>query len=325
MTWWEFFYGKLITLGFLWIGYTVFASFLFIIELPVGSILLLTAVFLFLQLLWLSISFIHERKQLQQLHHLMEALPELYLLGEVLPKPKNVTERKYFEALQALSADAIARVERAERATTEYKEYVEAWIHEIKTPLTASALILTNDADIRKLRRELKRADNLTDSILYYARLQSIEKDKHIQPNNMSKLMNAAVQNQMDLLIAANMQVEVEGDFTVYTDSKSVQFILNQLLINSAKYCPNSKITLSAKDGILTYRDNGIGIPAHDIMRVTERGYTGTNGQKLGTSTGMGLYIVAKLCAELHIDLAITSEEGKYTCFQLTFPNLTKT
>ncbi len=40
-----------------------------------------------------------------------------------------------------------------------------------------SSLIIDNGGDVRRLRRELKRADNLTESILYYARLRTAEKD----------------------------------------------------------------------------------------------------------------------------------------------------
>ena len=128
----------------------------------------------------------------------------------------------------------------------------------------------------------------------------------------------------MDLLIASKMQVEIDGDSNVYTDSKALQFIVNQLLTNSAKYSPGAKITMRIMGSGFMYEDDGIGILPHELERITERGYTGTNGRKLGTSTGIGLYIVAQLCKELHIELKITSEHNSYTRFQLTFPNLTK-
>ena len=73
--------------------------------------------------------------------------------------------------------------------------------------------------------------------------------------------------------------------------------------------------------------DNGIGIPAHELPRVFDRGFTGSNGRNRGGSTGMGLYLCKKLAGFLELGLEIASEEGKGTTVTLTFPakeNLTK-
>ena len=115
--------------------------------------------------------------------------------------------------MQILSRSAIAAVEQARREKDEYCDYVESWIHELKMPLTACSLILANDGDVRKLKRELKRADNLTENILYYARLRSVEHDTQIGKLQVAAVMDAAVKSQMELLIAAGISVEVDGDF----------------------------------------------------------------------------------------------------------------
>ncbi|MBD8033491.1 sensor histidine kinase [Solibacillus merdavium] len=320
----EFLQSKLISVGFLWIGYFLFLLIFMLIDVPFGTIAMISFAFIFIQLSWLITSFFYEKKRYEEMKQQMEKLEETYLLGEVLRKPRSLVEHKYYEAMLAVSRDAISRVEQSERSAKEYKEYVEQWIHEIKTPLTAMSLILANEQDVWKLRRELKRADNLTENILHYARLDSIEKDKQLKEHSLNAILNDVVKNQMDLLIASKMKVEIEGDANIYTDNKALQFIVNQLLTNSAKYCPGAKITMRVEGTELIYEDDGIGILAHELERITERGYTGSNGRKLGTSTGMGLYIVAQLCKELHIELKIKSEHNNYTRFQLIFPNLTE-
>lgn len=320
----EFLQSKLISVGFLWIGYLLFLLIFLLIDVPFGTIAMISLAFIFIQLSWLITSFFYEKKRYEEMMQQMEKLEETYLLGEVLRKPRSLVEHKYYEAMLAVSQDAISRVEQSHRSAKEYKEYVEQWIHEIKTPLTAMSLILANEQDVWKLRRELKRADNLTDNILHYARLDSIEKDKQLKEHSLNAILNDVVKNQMDLLIASKMKVEIDGDANIYTDNKALQFIVNQLLTNSAKYCPGAKITMRVKGKELIYEDDGIGILAHELERITERGYTGSNGRKLGTSTGMGLYIVAQLCKELHIELNINSEHNSYTRFQLIFPNLTE-
>ena len=61
----------------------------------------------------------------------------------------------------------------------------------------------------------------------------------------------------------------------------------------------------------LTVEDNGIGIPAHELPRIFDRGFTGSNGRSRGGSTGMGLYLARRLAAALEIELRAASEEGK--------------
>ena len=121
-------------------------------------------------------------------------------------------------------------------------------------------------------------------------------------------------------------------DCTVYTDEKWAVFILGQLLQNAARYRgPEPVITLSAKplgkQVQLTVTDNGIGIPAHELPRVFDRGFTGSNGRSRGGSTGMGLYLCRKLAVFLELELRMDSQEGAGTTVTLTFPakeNLTK-
>ena len=272
----------------------------------------------------LAMSFWRVRRRLDRLEKKMRELPEPYLLGELLPEPEDAVEREYYRVMKAVSRSAIGIAEEARREKEEYCRYVESWIHEIKTPLTACSLILSNDSDPRKLKRELRRADNLTENILYYARLRTAEKDTMIREVSVAEAVDQAVQSQMELLVAAGIRVQVQGNFTVATDSKAVCFMLKQLLVNCAQYCPGCQITVTAKDGTVTVEDDGIGIPPHELPRVTQRGFTGTNGRIRGGSTGMGLYLVREMCGRLNMTMTVESEEGKYTRIRLTFGALTK-
>ena len=117
--------------------------------------------------------------------------------------------------------------------------------------------------------------------------------------------------------------MEASGDFSVHTDGKSVCFILKQLLINCAKYCRGCRVRISAENGRISVEDDGPGIPAHELPRVTERGFTGAGGRS-ADGTGMGLYIVSELCKKLEIELEIDSALGKGTRFSLVFRCLNK-
>ena len=65
--------------------------------------------------------------------------------------------------------------------------------------------------------------------------------------------------------------------------------------------------------------DNGIGIPKNDIKRVFDKSFTGENGRIMAKSTGMGLYIVKKLCDKLGHKIIIESEIHKYTKITIIF------
>lgn len=311
--------AKAVTLCFLGLGTLLLSVVLLAAGLNL-PLLLLGLLFTALIIgLWLMCEFLKYRLYFARLEKQLDALPEKYLLGELIKQPRDPVERYYYEIMHTVSHAAIGAVEEARRETEHYQSYVEQWIHELKTPLTACSLILANGGDPRKLKREIKRADNLTESILYYARLRSAEKDRMIAPVQGSAIIGEAVKSQMELLTAANISVEISGDCRVNTDGKALCFILKQLLVNCAKYCPGCSVKILAQPGRIELRDNGPGIPKAELSRVCDRGFTGTNGRKLGNSTGMGLFLVKELCGQLGIELEIDSGENEYTRIALGF------
>ena len=71
---------------------------------------------------------------------------------------------------------------------------------------------------------------------------------------------------------------------------------------------------------ILVLEDNGTGIPAEELSRIFEKGFTGSNGRNHERSTGMGLYLCRKLCDKLGIGIRAWSEYGMGTRMFLEFP-----
>ena len=288
--------------------------------IPCSLLLILLFSGVFVLLVCVLVGWLRIDRRLRMLRSRLDALPEKYLIGETLQRPRDAVELEYYQLMKEISRSAIGAVEQARAEKQDYGDDVERWVHEIKTPLTACALILANGGDSAKLRRELRRADNLTETILTYAKLRTAEKDTQIAHANLRTACDQALREEMELLIAANIGVSIDGVAAVYTDAKRVVFILKQLLINCAKYCSGCQIGIALSDGCLMFEDSGPGIPAHELARVTERGFTGSAGRKSGGSTGMGLYIVGELCKELNIGLEIASEEGRFTRFTFRFP-----
>ncbi len=87
----------------------------------------------------------------------MDGLDEKYLFAECVTKGRSIYERKLLELSRRAGKSMIRAVSDAREAQREYQEYVESWVHEIKTPMTAAELVCRNaDAKTRqKLLPEL--------------------------------------------------------------------------------------------------------------------------------------------------------------------------
>ncbi len=280
------------------------------------------------------------QRRLKELNAVMDGLNEKYLFGECAPPPKDAFERALFALFRRSGKSMIETVSDAQAAGREYREYVESWVHEIKTPITAASLICRNmgGENKDKLLRELGQIEAHVERALFYARAESPEKDCLIRQCSLHQIVSDAIKNHQTLLIGQGVRIETEGfgsresEYPVYTDAKWASFIIGQILQNAARYHGEEPvISLTAmtlgKQVQLSIKDNGIGIPAHELPRVFDRGFTGKNGRARGGSTGMGLYLCRRLTAFLQIDLKITSTEGTGTEVSLTFPskeNLTK-
>ena len=309
--------------------------FLFATGTQPGVLVILLIVFLLAFLTVNMFDFFQQRARLLELKSILDGLDRKYLFTECVPQPKGLFERRLFDLTRLAGRDMTGAVSDAQASQREYREYVERWVHEIKAPLTAARLICRElDGDTRrKLTAELSQIEAHVERALFYARAENPEQDCLFRQIELEKIAAQAIENHRSLLIQNGIRVEMENmNCAVYTDEKWAVFILGQLLQNAARYRgPEPVITLSARplgrQTRLTVHDNGIGIPAHDLPRVFERGFTGSNGRIRGGSTGMGLYLCRKLAVFLELELRMDSQEGAGTTVTLTFPakeNLTR-
>ncbi len=309
--------------------------FLFATGTQPGVLVILLIVFLLVFLTVNMFDFFQQRARLLELKSILDGLDRKYLFTECVPQPKGLFERRLFDLTRLAGRDMTGAVSDAQASQREYREYVERWVHEIKAPITAARLICRElDGDTRrKLTAELSQIEAHVERALFYARAENPEQDCLFRQIELEKIAAQAIENHRSLLIQNGIRVEMENmNCAVYTDEKWAVFILGQLLQNAARYRgPEPVITLSAKplgrQTQLIVHDNGIGIPAHELPRVFERGFTGSNGRIRGGSTGIGLYLCRKLAVFLELELRMDSQEGAGTTVTLTFPakeNLTR-
>lgn len=204
-----------------------------------------------------------------------------------------------------------------------FREYVELWVHEIKTPLTGLSLKLSGED--RAVKVYLNEIENYIDQALYYSKIDMAEKDYVIKNVSLEKVVKDVIRRNKDSLIMSNVKVKLdEVCGTVRSDAKWLEFVISQVVSNAIKYRgKNPELAIwtekTAKGVVLRLRDNGIGIRKSELRRVFEKGFTGSNDRKTRASTGMGLFIAKELCRELMHEIAISSEQGEFTEVRITF------
>lgn len=259
----------------------------------------------------------------------LDSLDKKYLILEMINKPNFYERELFYQSLYEINKSMIENVKEYSLNVANFKEYVEMWIHEVKIPISSLTLLNHNHQDQidRRCVEEIRKLNNYIDQILYYVRSENAEKDYIIKEKDLQEtIKNVALKNKDDLL-ENNIKLEVDiNNEKVLTDSKWLEFILNQIINNSIKYKKDDvesyvKISIiEDKEKIyLSIYDNGIGIPSKDISRVFNKSFTGENGRLREKSTGMGLYIAKKLCDKLGHKITIESKLGEYTKVTIIF------
>ena len=67
-------------------------------------------------------------------------------------------------------------------------------------------------------------------------------------------------------------------------------------------------------------RDNGRGVAQAELTRVFDRGFTGENGRSGKRATGIGLYLVRRLCDKMGLGVRAESAQGEYFAVTIGFP-----
>ena len=235
-------------------------------------------------------------------------------------------DQVFYQIIKMTEKSMLERIGEVQRERKEYKEYIEQWIHEVKTPITAMKLICENNrcSFTRDLMAELENINRFTEQALYYARSEHTEKDYSVREIGLSNVVHGAIADNKYLLRQNNVTVTVEDmEYSIYSDDKWVRFILDQLISNAIKYRTDQPMLhfFAVKENdkiILSVEDNGIGIPRSDLSRIFEKGFTGQNGRTIHSSTGIGLYLCKRLCDKLGIGISASSD-GKGTTISLSF------
>ena len=256
--------------------------FLFFVGNNVDSIAVILIIWTIVLAGVLAFTYHQRKRRLNKLVRMAEGLEEKYLLSEMLPEQEDAEEQVYFQLFKMASKSMLEQIGTVARERQEYREYIEQWVHEIKTPITAMKLLCENHKEpfTRELMRELEKTNRFTEQALYYARSEYTEKDYSVQEIRLFDVVHQAIADNKYLLLQNQVALEMEeSELTVYSDDKWLRFILDQLIVNAVKYSREHPVlhfyTQVQGDQIFLFvEDHGIGISENDLPRIFEKGFT---------------------------------------------------
>jgi signal transduction histidine kinase len=240
-------------------------------------------------------------------------------------------QRLLIQQLAFELSEVQAQLLNAQTDLDEYQTYIESWVHEMKTPLALMLLVLNNrsaqlDSHImRQMTHVHTQLGEQIETVLYFARLRAAHKDYIFETLDLREQISDAIQRNHALLEEAGLKAEfsVPGEspdisFRVTSDRNGLGFILNQIISNAAKHAnticfelmaqaqhASQSATSPSSNICLRISDNGPGVSPSDLPFIFDRGFTG--GKQNLRSTGLGLYLVARMANDLCIDIQAAS------------------
>lgn len=254
-----------------------------------------------------------------------EQLPEYMVLLNMIIRS---LQRKLYQAKQELiSKNRIAK--------KELLDYYGMWVHQIKTPIAALDILLQNTErmlyqldekemmqkaiSVSDMKMELFKIEQYVEMALNYLRVEDISSDLVFKKQELDDMVCQVIRKYAKIFISKKIKMDFKPTKAcIVTDEKWFIFVLEQLISNALKYTKKGQISIYMKEKSLVIEDTGIGIPAEDLPRIFEKGFTGYNGRENKKSTGIGLYLCKNIMDKLQWNITVDSEVGSGTKIYLT-------
>ena len=251
----------------------------------------------------------------------MQVYRQEILYGE--REVKSPLEIALAEKLEAREMELYQQRSDSERKLTDLLDYYTLWVHQIKTPIAASQLLVAEVADRQlkqQLEQEIFKIDSYTNLVLQYLRLESFHDDLVLKQVQIEDLVKEIIRKYALFFIQKGLNVNLHDlDKEIVTDKKWLLVVIEQIISNSLKYTKEGGLEIYMEGQELCIKDTGIGIKNSDVLRVFERGFSGYNGRLTQQSSGLGLYLSKKISEELGHQIRIESEVGKGTIVRIQF------
>lgn len=255
--------------------------------------------------------------------------------AEQLPEHMDIIEYDYQELAKKLYQAKQELISKNRIAKKELLDYYGMWVHQIKTPIAALDILLQNTErmlyqldekemmqkaiSVSDMKMELFKIEQYVEMALNYLRVEDISSDLVFKKQELDDMVCQVIRKYAKIFISKKIKMDFKPTKAcIVTDEKWFIFVLEQLISNALKYTKKGQISIYMKEKSLVIEDTGIGIPAEDLPRIFEKGFTGYNGRKNKKSTGIGLYLCKNIMDKLQWNITVDSEVGSGTKIYLT-------
>jgi signal transduction histidine kinase len=282
-------------------------------------------------LLYLSTDYFLKKRYYNSLKNLIDLFKRDWINN--IPDSPGYEQNLTNELLVKLYKETNEELDENNNINKENIEFISSWVHQIKTPIAVSKLLLEKNKNkpsrelTDSIGEEIDKIEDNVQKILYFSQLNDFANDYVIEDVNLEEVSKECIKKYSGYFINKKIKILFDNlNLTVKSDKKWLAFIIGQIISNSLKYSKEGgeiKITASklADESILKIQDNGIGIKKEDLPRVFKKSFTGFNGRQINNSTGMGLYLSHKLSKKLGHYLSIFSIPQNGTEISIHFPD----
>lgn len=179
--------------------------------------------------------------------------------------------------------------------------------------------LIQESMPVSDMKMELFKIEQYVEMALNYLRVEDISSDLSFKKHAVDDMVRQVIRKYSKIFISKKIKMNFKPtEKYVVIDEKWFVFVLEQLISNALKYTKRGQISIYIEEKALVIEDTGIGIPAEDLPRIFEKGFTGYNGRENKKSTGIGLYLCKNIMDKLQWNITADSEVGTGTKIYLT-------
>ncbi len=217
-------------------------------------------------------------------------------------------------------------------------EFISIASHELKTPLTIiksyTQLALTQSSDecpgdvqncLIKVDQFAGKLNYLINELLDVSRIHGGKLSLNKTEIEMDIFLTEVLNSMQQIIPNHKIIIEKNEPARVNVDALRLEQVIANIISNAAKYSPGKeKIIIASvkKDNniIVSFTDNGIGIPPENTNKIFDRFYRVDEASKHFSGLGIGLFISSEIIKQHNGNIWVESKEGKGSAFYFSLP-----
>lgn len=156
--------------------------------------------------------YFNRKKYYDNLFKNLDGLDKKYFIAEILESGDFIESNIIYSVLEECTKSMKDEVADLKRNINDYKEYIETWVHEIKTPIASARLILENDEGYinKSVLEEIEKVEGFIEQVLFYARSSTVERDYIIKKIPLKNSINSVIRKNANILIEKRVKIQLE-------------------------------------------------------------------------------------------------------------------